>query len=359
MSTDNYLFIDLYDLPHITEAKVKNLLQRFQTPAAIFSADKKELLQVKGIDNELVSAIKNYQRSKNTEEKYKIAERLQIKIISYLDNDYPRNLRNIAHAPPVLFVRGEIKPEDGKAIAIIGTRRPTPYGKMVAEKFAYELSQIGLTIISGLARGIDTAAHLGALKANGRTIAVLGCGIDVFYPPENKRYYDEISNNGAIVSEFTIGTAPLAINFPKRNRIISGLALGVLAVEAPSDSGVLNTVSWASDQGREIFAVPGAINQQTSFGTNQLIKNGAKPVTSIEDICSELKIALDRKEKKEIPVNDIEKKILDTLSSEPLYADQIADILSCSPAELLVQLLSLEIKGLIRQLPGNKYIKTF
>jgi DNA processing protein len=231
---------------------------------------------------------------------------------------------------------------------------------MVAEKFAYELTQLGITIVSGLAGGIDTAVHMGALKVKGRTIAVLGCvSVDVFYPPENKKYYDEIAQNGAVISEFNLGTTPFAMNFPKRNRMISGLSLGVLAVEAPADSGVLNTVTWAAAQGRDVFAVPGAIDKQTSIGTNRLIKDGAKPVTSVEDICQELQIAFERKEKKKIPVCDMEKKILDVLSSEPLYPDQTTEMLSEPISILLPQLLSSEIKGLVKQLPGNKYVKTF
>jgi DNA processing protein len=355
----NNLFIDLYDISGMTEAKLKNLLQKFQNPQAIFDAQKDDLLEIKGIDNEIASAIKNYTQSKETEEKLKRAEQLGVKIVSYLDDDYPKNLKNISHAPPVLFMRGEIKPEDEKALAVIGTRTPTPYGRMVAEKFAGELGQIGITIVSGLARGIDVAAHIGALKVKARTIAVLGCGLDIYYPPENKIYYDQISQNGAVVSEFNLGTTPFAMNFPKRNRIISGLSLGVLAVEASEKSGVLNTVTWAIDQGREVFAVPGAINQRTSEGTNRLIKDGVKPVTSIDDICSELKIAFDRKEKRETPVSEIEQRILDILSAEPLYPDQIVESLNEKIEVLLPQLLSLEIKGLIKQLPGNKYIKNF
>ncbi|MCS7258813.1 MAG: DNA-processing protein DprA [candidate division WOR-3 bacterium] len=355
----NELFIDLYDIPRMTEAKIKNLLKTFKTPAGIFQASKNDLLDVKGIDEEIANLIKNYRRSKETEEKHKRLRMLNGKVVSFLDDNYPSNLKHIAHAPPVLFIRGTIKEEDSKAIAIVGTRKPTSYGRMVAEKFAYELAKLGITIVSGLARGIDTHAHLGALKASGRTIAVLGCGIDVYYPPENKKYYEDISNNGAVISEFNLGTAPLAINFPRRNRIISGLVLGVLAVEAPANSGVLNTVNWALDQGKEVFAVPGAIDKNTSGGTNQLIKDGAKPVTCVEDICDELKIAYDKEIKKDIPLSELEKQIIDVLSGEPLYPDQIAEAIKVQITVLLPQLLSLEIKGLIKQLPGNKYTKTF
>lgn len=355
----SFLFIDLFDIQRLTEAKVKHLLQEYKTPEAIFDAQTKELLNIKGIDNEIASQITNYEQSHQTQEKIKRAQALGVKIVSYLDTDYPKNLKNISHAPPVLFIRGEINEQDNKALAVIGTRQPTPYGKMVAEKFAYELAQMGITIVSGLARGIDTAAHLGALKAKGRTIAVLGCGVDIYYPPENRKLYNEISQNGAVISEFNLGTTPFAMNFPKRNRIISGLSLGILAVEAPANSGVLNTISWAADQGREVFAVPGAINQKSSIGTNQLIKDGVKPVTSVEDICQELDIAFEKKEKQDMPVSELEKKILDLLSAEPLYPDEIVDKLKEGMSVLLPQLLSLEIKGLIKQLPGNKYIKIF
>ncbi|MEO0131623.1 MAG: DNA-processing protein DprA [candidate division WOR-3 bacterium] len=355
----NELFIDLYEIPRMTEAKVKNLLAAFKNPENIFNASKHELLEIKGIDEELARAIKHYQRSKETEEKHKRLQLLGGKIISYLDDSYPKNLRHIAHSPPVLFVLGTITEKDSRSLAIVGTRRPTAYGRMVAEKFAYELANLGITIVSGLARGIDTHAHLGALKAQGRTIAVLGCGIDIYYPPENKKYYEEISNNGAVISEFNLGTPPLAMNFPKRNRIISGLALGVLAVEAPQNSGVLNTVNWALDQGKEVFAIPGAIDKSTSGGTNQLIKDGAKPVTNIEDICEELKIAYTNETKKEVPLSDLEKQILNAISDEPRYPDEIAELTKTTMQVLLPQLLSLEIKGLIKQLPGNKYLKTF
>jgi DNA processing protein len=355
----NELFIDLYDIPRMSEARLKNLLTAFGTPEKIFQASRAELLSVRGIDEELASRIKSYERSNETDDKIKRLKCLNGKIISYLDPDYPKALKHIAHSPPVLFVLGEILPQDTKALAIVGTRTPSHYGQMVAEKFAYELAKLGITIVSGLARGIDTCAHIGALKAQGRTIAVLGCGVDIYYPVENKKYYEMIRKNGAVISEFNLGTGPLAMNFPRRNRIISGLSLGVLVVEAPTDSGVLHTVNWALDQGKEVFAIPGAIDKKTSSGTNQLIKDGAKPVTSVEDICAELQIAFTKEVKKEIPVNEQEKKILDALSNEPLYADELVAILNEPISVILTQLLSLEIKGLVKQLPGSKYIKTF
>lgn len=343
----------------MTDLRLKNLLGSFKTPEAIFEAAFNDLGQVAGIEKELALSIKNYQRSDEIKKKIEIGKRLSIKTISLLDEDYPKNLKTIDDFPAVIFIRGEINNEDAKALAIIGTRRATEYGKNVAEKFAHELANFGITIISGLARGIDTKAHSGAIKAKGRTIAVLGCGIDVYYPPENRNLYTEISNNGAIVTEFNFGTPPWAYNFPKRNRLISGLALGVLAVEAGDSSGVLNTVNWAADQGRDVFVIPGGIHSRASEGTNRLIKEGAKPVTSVEDILEDLGIAATKQEKREIPLSENEKKLVDTIAVEPLYVDQIAETMSIDIPSLLTILLELEIKGLIKQLPGKRFVKNF
>jgi len=339
--------------------RLKNLLSSFKTPEAIFEAALNDLCQVPGIEKEVALSIKNYQRSDEIKKKIEIGKKLNIKTISLLDEYYPKNLKTIDEFPPVIFVRGEIKNEDTKALAIIGTRRATEYGKNVAEKFAQELVNFGITIISGLARGIDTKAHIGAIKAKGRTIAVLGCGIDVYYPPENRNLYTEISNNGAIVTEFNFGSPPWAYNFPKRNRLISGLALGVLAVEAGNSSGVLNTVNWAANQGRDVFVIPGGIHSRASEGTNRLIKDGAKPVTSVEDILEDLGIAAKKQEKREIPLSENEKRLVEAIAVEPLYVDQIAESMSIDIPSLLTILLELEIKGLIKQLPGKRFIKNF
>jgi DNA processing protein len=343
----------------MTDVKLKNLLKNFKSPEAIFEASLKDLIEVAGIEQDLALAIKSYRQSDETRKKIEVGQRLNIKTISFLDENYPKNLTTINDFPSVLFVRGEIKNEDSKALAIIGTRSATDYGKQIAEKFAYELASYGITIVSGLARGIDTIAHKGAIKGKGRTIAVLGCGIDIYYPPENRNLYSEIAENGAVLTEFNFGTPPLAHHFPQRNRLISGLAIAVLAVEARSKSGVLNTVEWAANQGRDVYAVPGDIRSKTSEGTNQLIKDGAKPVSSIQDILEELGIAAKKEEKREIPVSEIEKKLLETIALEPLYVDKIAELTNMDIPSLLTTLLELEIKGLVKQLPGKRFVKNF
>ena len=351
------LFIDLLSIPKMTERKLKHLLARFKSAQAIFEQDKANLKEVEGMNEELALSIKRYKRDDGTKKRIEKARELEVKSFSYLDDEYPENLKGLPSAPPILFIRGEIKKEDKLGIAIIGTRRATYYGKEVAEKFASELAQEGITIISGLARGVDTAAHRGALT-EGRTIAVLGCGIDVYYPPENRNLQDAITEKGAIVSEFNLGIPPLAMNFPKRNRIISGLSLGVLAVEAGTSSGVMNTVNWALDQDKEVFSVPGKILSKASEGTNRLIKEGAKPVTSVDDILMDLGIG--KKKVKETPLIQLSKEeemVFSLLSDRPIYVDELTEFLGKPVAEVLTQLLTLEMKGIVRQLPGKQYIR--
>uniref|UniRef100_A0A7C6E9Y1 DNA-protecting protein DprA n=1 Tax=candidate division WOR-3 bacterium TaxID=2052148 RepID=A0A7C6E9Y1_UNCW3 len=355
----NPLYLDLMSLPKMTDTRLKNLLQKFKSPEMIFEASLKDLVTIEGMSEDLALAIKNYQRPEAIKKRIAVSMRLNIKTISFLDEDYPKNLRTINDFPPVLFVRGEIKNEDTKALAIIGTRSATDYGKQIAFKFAFELASYGITIVSGLARGIDTKAHEGAIKAKGRTVGVLGCGIDIYYPPENRNLYAQIAQSGAVITEFNFGTPPWAYNFPKRNRLISGLALGVLAIEARCSSGVLNTVQWAANQGRDVYVVPGDIRAKTSEGTNQLIKEGAKPVTSVKDILTDLGIAEKRQEKLAQEISETEKQLLEIIATEPLHIDKIAELTNIEITSLLALLLELEIKGLVKQLPGKRFLKNF
>jgi len=212
-------------------------------------------------------------------------------------------------------------------------------------------------VVSGLARGIDTYAHRGALTAGGRTIAVLGCGVDVYYPPENRKLQDEIAGHGAVVSEFPLGAEPLAMNFPKRNRVVSGLSRAVVAVEAGEKSGVLNTVAWALDQGRDVYAVPGNVTAQQSVGTNRLLREGAKPVLCAEDVLSELGLKVKREERARVEVAEDERPVLDFLSSEPVHVDDICEGVGVPMAGLLSVLFQLEMKGLVRQLPGKLFVR--
>jgi DNA processing protein len=305
----------------------------------------------------MAAAISSYRRSEETGRRLKAAQALGVRTTCYTEETFPENLRQLAHMPPVLFVRGEIRPEDRIAAAVVGTRLPSHYGRQVAERLGRDLATNRVTVVSGLARGVDTFAHKGALEAGGRTIAVLGCGIDVYYPPENRRLYDAISSQGAVVSEFSLGVEPLAMNFPKRNRVVSGLSRTVVAVEASEKSGVLNTVAWAVDQGRSVFAVPGNITSEQSKGINRLLREGAKPVLSVDDILTELGVLRRAEERAKVEVASEEEPVLEFLGAQPVHVDEICEGLGIPMANLLSLLLQLEIKGLARQLPGKFFVK--
>lgn len=264
------------------------LLNKFKTPKKIYNASDKEILKVEKMDEEL---LENMKKAKDEELLKKYEEYIlknDIKMINILDKNYPSKLKSI-YAPPItLFAKGDISLLDLKSIAIVGSREPSKYGVCVAKKFSSELSKNGITVISGLARGVDTFAHLGALSTEGKTIAVLGSGIDVVYPKENAKYYKEISEKGLIISEYIVGTSPKSENFPQRNRIISGLSDGVLVVEAKKNSGTMITTDFALEQGKELYVIPGNITSSTSVGTNNLIKEGAKLVTDVYEILEDL-----------------------------------------------------------------------
>lgn len=264
------------------------LLNKFKTPKKIYNASDKEILKVEKMDEEL---LENMKKAKDEELLKKYEEYIlknDIKMINILDKNYPSKLKSI-YAPPItLFAKGDISLLDLKSIAIVGSREPSKYGTCVAKKFSSELSKNGIIVISGLARGVDTFAHLGALSTEGKTIAVLGSGIDVVYPKENAKYYKEISEKGLIISEYIVGTSPKSENFPQRNRIISGLSDGVLVVEAKKNSGTMITTDFALEQGKELYVIPGNITSSTSVGTNNLIKEGAKLVTDVYEILEDL-----------------------------------------------------------------------
>jgi|UniRef100_A0A7V3VUF8 DNA processing protein len=352
-------FVLLLSVERLTETRLFALLEKFQTPGAILNAPFKEL--TKCVDEETAKRITELNVDDSIKRKWELMEKYDISVIPYYSEEYPHWLKNMEHFPPVLFVRGKILPEDEIAIGVIGTRGATVYGKTIAEDFAGEFARAGVCVVSGMARGIDTCAHLGALKNNGRTIAVLGCGVDIVYPPENRSLLNEIVKNGAVVSEFNIQTPPLAQNFPKRNRIIAGLSRAIVAIEAKEKSGVMNTVQWAVQQGKEIFAIPGNILSKTSAGTNRLIKEGAIPVTSAEEVLDYLGVKFIKKERrlKEIILNESEKRIWEGLSLEPVYIDELKEKLDMPTAEILKILLGLEIKGYVKQLPGMMFVKNF
>lgn len=351
-------------VPGIGSARLRTLISHFKDPSAVFRASARELVKVNGIDKKTALSIVHFKNgTKFAEEQLSRLNKVEGRIITFWDREYPSLLKKIYDPPAFLFVRGSIEPEDAFAIAVVGTRTPTPYGKIIAERFTTQLAELGLTIVSGLARGIDTIAHVTALKMSGRTLAVIGSGIDVIYPPENNKLAERISRRGAIISEYEMGAKPDAVNFPRRNRIISGLSLGTLIVETAESGGAMITASTALDQGREVFAIPGPITEKKSSGTNRLIREGrAKLVQSVDDILHELqpklKPLLKREEKKpEPPLSLFEKRILDSLGTDPLHIDTIASVTSLATSDALVNLLSLEFKGLVKQLPGKMFIK--
>lgn len=342
--------------------RLKALLGRFKTPEAIFNASSHDLEQVKGIGINIAQKIRAAKDSCDIDKELSLIERHGIKIITMYGEDYPENLKNIYDPPFLLYIKGELKKEDNLAVAIVGSRRASLYGLRTAERLAGELARCGVTIISGMARGIDTAAHRGAVAAKGRTIAVLGNGLASIYPPENKNLAEDIVRNGALVSEFPMQMPPHKGNFPQRNRVISGLSKGVVVVEASRKSGSLITANFALEEGREVFAVPGCAGSAASAGTNNLIKEGAMLVEDARDILEEfnlpLPVAVGAASGREQELTDsCQKSIYNLLSDEPLDIDNIIDVVSIEPKQVKTTLLNLEMRGIIKQLPGKLYVR--
>lgn len=275
-------------VPEIGPIRGKRLIERFHSPDKILGAKEEELLKVEGINRNFARAILAQNKEEELRQQLELIEKYQVKLIPLDASDYPIWLKSIYDPPLVLFVRGEFKEDDEVAIAVVGTRRASCYGVNMTQRLSAQLVQTGFTIVSGGARGIDTASHTTALRLKGRTLCVLGCGVDIAYPAENKRLFDEIIKNGALISEYPLGSMPQRQNFPSRNRIISGLCLGVVVIEAPLRSGALITASCALEQGREVFSLPGEANTFRAKGTHQLLREGAKLVENVDDIIEEL-----------------------------------------------------------------------
>ena len=359
--TDLFL---LLSVEGIGPGKVRNLLAKFKTTKNILETDYQTLTSV--INRKLAKGITESVRirgeiEKSVEDELKKLEKLEGKIITIWDKEYPSLLKKIYDPPLLFYLLGELTENDQYSVAIVGTRQPTNYGKVQAERISMELSKQGITIVSGMARGIDSIAHNSAIKFGGRTIAVVGSGLDVIYPPENRKLFEKIVEAGAVISEYPLGTKPDAQNFPKRNRLISGLCLGVIIIETGITGGAMQTAAFALDQNREVFALPGNVGVRQSEGTNLLIqKSEAELITSAEDVILELEIKLKPVLGKNIPKQQIdlslfEEKIINVLNSEPLHIDKIASLANLSTSDCLVNLLSLEFKGLIKQLPGKMF----
>lgn len=344
----------------LTPRRFRLLLEHFPSAREIWEAPCEQLRAIPGLEHLAEEFAAQRARVKLEEELAGIG-RLGLKVITLAESSYPRPLRGLATPPPVLYLHGDYQERDELAIALVGTRRATPYGRMVAEQLARELSQLGLTIVSGMALGIDTAAHRGALAAGGRTIAVLGSGFERIYPQQNIRLMKEIAASGAVFSEFSLRAEPDRWNFPRRNRIISGLARGVVVVEAPEKSGALITARLALDQGREVFAVPGRITDEASRGGHRLLKAGAKLVEGVEDVLEEFPdlrgVLIGPRPKERPKLSPLEERLLAALDWEPLHFDEILESTGLSHAELAHGLLQLQLKDLIKEFPGKQYAK--
>ena len=379
IANDRKYWIALKSIDGVGSIGFKNLVDAFGHPKKVFSASRETLTAVPGIGPKTAANVKDFNGWHKTEEELELLKKYDTRLITYQDSLYPRSLLNIYDFPPFLYTKGLLK-EDDVNIAVVGSRMASTYGKFSTQRLCRELAINGITVVSGLARGIDSAAHKGALTGRGRTIAVLGCGLDTVYPPENQDLYEEIVSKGAVITEYPFGTPPSASNFPARNRIISGISLGVVVVEANEKSGSLITAKLALEQGREVFAVPGSIDSAGSRGTHKLIKQGAKLIENVYDILDEILPQVDivskepstkahivkrnsREEKKtqEQPfiekLTETESSIVNVISSKAENVDGIIAATALKSQDVLNILLTLELRGIIKQLPGKMFIR--
>jgi len=361
-------WIALNMIPGVGGATFRRLVKFFGSPGVALKASIKDLSQIKGLTPAICQSIAEYRDSISIQRELDMIQRRGCKVITIRDESYPANLKAIYDPPPVLYVRGELLSTDSLSVSMVGTRTASPYGKMVAEKLSAQLAARGITVVSGMAYGIDTEAHKGALSGGGRTIAVMGNGLDIVYPSRNAGLLEQIINSGAAISEFPMGMKPLKNNFPRRNRIISGLSLGTLVVEASKQSGALITADYALDQGREVFAVPGQIFSEMSGGTHDRIKQGAaKLVESVEDILDELPShALQplaeediktKEEQIEVQLSGAEDAVWKVVSSTPIHIDDISKEAALPSYKVSAALVMLELKGLVQQSAGKMFTK--
>ncbi len=352
-------WLGLSQVPGVGPVRFRRLLDQFGDPRLAWEAGGSEL-RAAGLDQASVDALLQSRRRGALEEALEGVSRVGAEVVTGVDRRYPPRLREIHDPPPVLYLRGELTEEDAWAVAVVGTRSPRPYGRAVAQELAAGLAASGLTVVSGLARGIDSLAHQGALEAGGRTIAVLGSGIDRIYPPEHRALARRIEASGAVVTEYPPGTAPEASHFPRRNRIISGMSLGTVVIEAGDRSGALITADYALEQGREVFAVPGSVRSPKSRGTNRLIQEGgAKLTVGLSDILEELNLELveaDAGPTRLPPRNAAEEAILSEVSEEPVHVDEIGRATGLSIEEVSSALALMELKGMVRQVGGMHYV---
>lgn len=360
-------FLRLSMIPGVGPLTRRRLLERFGSPAEVLKAAPSDLQSVAGVGPKLCRSIADARNQIDTAGEIAYCEREQIEILIESDENYPRSLLELPDPPGVLFLRGQLQPSDALAIAIVGARHATHYGLQLAERFAAGLVRAGYTVVSGLARGIDAAAHRGALDAGGRTIAVLASGVQNIYPPEHVQLAADVAASGAVVSEAPPRAAPLGGMFPQRNRIISGLSLGVLVVEASSRSGALITARHAMEQGRDVFAIPGLVTSRMSQGCHRLIRDGAKLVETVDDILEELgplpTAAPAREDGRaihhpaELLLNELEQQVLTAVPTEATVIDRVISASKLPAPQVLATLSVLEMRRLIRRVSGNQVMR--
>jgi len=356
LSSEDAFWLAFSTVRGIGAVRFRKLLNFFGELSVAWQADRNELISA-GLTDKAIDQVLESRKNIKPENLEADLTRKAIKYLTWNSPGYPRYLLEIAQPPPVLYYIGEILPEDDLAVAIVGTRNVTRYGKQITHDTAAYLAGSGITVVSGLARGVDGIAHQAAIEAGGRTFAVLGSGVDVIYPPEHRKLARDITQHGAVISDYPPGTKPDGINFPPRNRIISGLSRGTVVVEAGERSGALITAKFALEQGRDIFAVPGSVLSQMSKGTNQLIAEGATPMTNPVIITDTLNLARTGKERKteQIEISMIEKNILRVMGDESLHIDEICARTSLSIEKLTAELTMMELKGIVQRENGMEY----
>jgi DNA processing protein len=353
-------WIALHKVTGIGAVRMAALLAHCGSAEAAWRASIHEL-KAASLDRRTLERLLQARRDIDVEGEWERIQKAGVQVLTLLDDDYPANLRQIDAPPPLLYVRGALQPNDSWAVAIVGTRRASVYGRQVAHSLSRDLTNSGITIVSGLALGVDTVAHKSALEHEGRTIAVLGSSVDQIYPPENRGLAQEIAEQGALISEYPLGTRPDANNFPPRNRIISGFSRGVVIVEAGERSGALITAKFAAEQGRDVFAVPGSILHPGSIGCNTLIQQGAIPLLHVNDILTHLnleQIHSHQAARAAIPADPQEAALLRHLNQEPLHLDDLVRQSTLSAPQVAGLLTVMELKGLVRQVGSLSYVRT-
>jgi DNA processing protein len=360
--TTEEAYIALNMIPKLGPVRLRALLEVFATPQAVLEAGEADLRSVRGVGIEAAQSIRAWRNHADPASELDLAKREGVQVVTLADENYPPQLREIHDPPTVLYVRGNLLERDRVSMGVVGSRKPTHYAGESAKRLSHQLAYAGVTVVSGLARGVDTAAHQGALAAKGRTIAVLGSGLCQLYPPENAELARKIETSGAVVSEYPLQTKADRRTFPMRNRIISGMSFGLLVVEAGTTSGALISANQAGEQGRSLYAIPGRIDNPNAIGSNRLIQQGAKLVMDVQDILDDFQLLFPRQPDLPPPpkpegLNSAESTIYEAMGSEELFLDELITKTGLPTQEVASTLLALEMRRLVKQLPGSRYVK--